>query len=37
MLVAMGQPNFSVPKKQPTPKTAAGMSALSIWMKETER
>jgi hypothetical protein len=29
--------NFSVPIKHPTVKTETGMSALSIWMKETLR
>jgi hypothetical protein len=37
MLAMVPVLNLSVPKKQPTEKTATGIRALSIWMKETER
>ena len=37
MLISVGKPKLSMPKPQPMPKTATGMRALSIWMKDTLR
>ena len=37
MLASVPREKASMPKAQPVQKTATGMSALSIWMKLTDR